>query len=94
MNVYLNHIHIKAKSIQGNIQHNLLGQIARAIEKHVSFNGSNLVVAGELGWVHDSSNLIALQGIKDLLPQPVLIQQMVSIFNNGFNAVYTSSAME
>ena len=67
---YLKHVHIIAKGIQGHIQHDFLRQVASALKDHVSLQGSDLVVAGELGWVHDSSNVIALKGIKDLLSKP------------------------
>ncbi len=68
-NVYLHHVDVKAKSLQSHFKHDLFWQVAGTLKDHVALHRADLVVARELGGVHNGSNLIALQGIKNLLSQ-------------------------
>lgn len=67
--VYLHHVNVIAKCLKSHFKHDFLGQVTGTLKDHVALHGSDLVVARELGGVHDGTNLITLQGITNLLPQ-------------------------
>lgn len=66
---YLHHVNVIAESLQGHFQHGLLRQVAVFLEDEVALQGAHLVVARELGCVHDGSDFVALQNISDHLPE-------------------------
>lgn len=67
--VYLNHINVISESIQGHFKHDFSWQFVFFVKDHVSLQRSNLVVTRKLSGIHEISNLIALKGVKNFLPQ-------------------------
>lgn len=68
--IYLHHVNVIAKCLKSHFKHDFFGQVTGTLKDHVAFHRSDLVIARELGGVHDRTNLITLQGITNLLPQP------------------------
>lgn len=67
--VYLNHVNVISKSIKGHFKHDFCWQFVFFVKDHVSLQRSNLVVTRVLSGIHEISNLIALNGVKNFLPQ-------------------------
>lgn len=67
--VYLNHVNVISESIQGHFKNDFCRQFLFIVKDHVSLQRSNLVVTRKLSSIHEISNLIALKGVKNFLPQ-------------------------
>lgn len=82
--VYLNHVNVISKSIQGHFKHDFSRQVVFFVKDHVSLQRSNLVVTRILSGIHEISNFIALYGVKKFLPQ--------SEKNSGKNKLYLEAS--
>lgn len=64
---HLQHLNVIAKCLQSHFKHDFLGQVAGPLKDQIALQGAHLVVARELSWVHNGSNLIILQSISNHL---------------------------